>query len=108
MQKQDLPVNDLISSNPPKPSLIKCECYTSQAKTRHYKPIFSDTHLNKQRDTNKINKTTVIIHIVVMNNDNVLYSRSNKLPRDANGQSWKPMVLLRHKTCGNARILQNC
>ena len=31
--------------NSPKPSLIKCKYYTPQAKIRHYKHIFEDTHL---------------------------------------------------------------
>ena len=32
--------------------------------------IFNDTHLNKQLGINIINSTTIIMRIVVMNNDN--------------------------------------
>ena len=70
MQKQDLHVNGLNHCNSPKPSLIKCKYYFSQAKVRHYKHIFKDTPLNKQCDNNIINKTTIMMHIAVMNNDN--------------------------------------
>ena len=68
MWKQDLPANGLIRSNLPKPTLTKCEYYSFQAKIRHYEHIFNDTSLNKQWDINKINKTTIIMRSVVMNN----------------------------------------
>ena len=58
--------------NPFQPTQIqsyKCKYFTPQAKIRH-NHIFKDMHLNKQLDINKINKTTIIMHIVVMNNDN--------------------------------------
>ena len=66
---QDLHVNGLIRSNPLKTSLIKCKYYIPQAKIKHFKHIFKDTHLNKHLDINQINKTIAIMHIVVMNND---------------------------------------
>ena len=53
----------------PKPSLIKCEYYTPQAKIRHCKHKFNDTHLNNEILI-KINKTTITMPVVVMNNDN--------------------------------------
>ena len=40
------------------------------AKIRHYKHIYKDMHFNKQWDINKINNTAIIMHIVVMNNEN--------------------------------------
>ena len=79
MQKQDLYLNGRIRFNSLKPNLIKCKYYTAQATIRHHKHIFKDIHFNKQWDIDKINNTTITMHIVVMNNENCVATHRRKV-----------------------------
>ena len=77
MQKKDLYVNGLIRSNSLNPSFVKCEYYTPPQQKLDIISTYSMTRLNKQSYFNKINKTTILLGIVVVNNDQSVPTHPN-------------------------------